>query len=324
MADPFEVRMRFTSHLQHLNASVTSSQKAAQYALKYREMDEDLHSCILEQLERNSMNNRANIMYFIEHLCDMAAREGHSRFVRMMQQDILRVVDAVTPEDGSGAANVKVVRRVSLAPNIYILNRALKTSEPRMADDSEPSEQVLKGLEQKSHLQSQTVSEIEGALKERDTLPAHAGLSPIPSTANIPPSSGQPGTSTTNPDNDAARQQSTATTGTATPASSKAPVNGPTRPDKRQIEQRIEEDRERHKRLRESIWAVPADNDNAEFYKMWEETSEIGEDDYLAAAEEAAERDKCAELAMAEYAEEDGDEEGDEEYEDEDEEPGEE
>lgn len=52
MADPFEVRMRFTNQLQHLNASVTSAQKAANYALKYREMDEDLHSCILEQLER--------------------------------------------------------------------------------------------------------------------------------------------------------------------------------------------------------------------------------------------------------------------------------
>jgi len=52
MADPFEVRMRFTSQLQHLNASTTSAQKAAHYALKYRDMDEDLHSCILEQLER--------------------------------------------------------------------------------------------------------------------------------------------------------------------------------------------------------------------------------------------------------------------------------
>ena len=54
MADPFEVRMRFTNQLQHLNASVTSAQKAANYALKNREMDEDLHSCILEQLERVS------------------------------------------------------------------------------------------------------------------------------------------------------------------------------------------------------------------------------------------------------------------------------
>jgi hypothetical protein len=52
--DPFEVRVRFTQHLQHLNASVTSANKAAQYAIKYRDMDEDLHSCILEQLERVS------------------------------------------------------------------------------------------------------------------------------------------------------------------------------------------------------------------------------------------------------------------------------
>lgn len=56
MADPFEVRMRFTTQLQHLSAAVTSSQRAAQYALKYRDMDEDLHSCILEQLERVSLS----------------------------------------------------------------------------------------------------------------------------------------------------------------------------------------------------------------------------------------------------------------------------
>lgn len=52
MADPFEVRMKFSHQLQHLNASVTSAQKAAQYALRYKDMDEDLHSCILEQIER--------------------------------------------------------------------------------------------------------------------------------------------------------------------------------------------------------------------------------------------------------------------------------
>lgn len=52
MADPFEVRMRFSGQLQHLNASVVSAQKAAQYAMKHRDMSEDLHSCILEQLER--------------------------------------------------------------------------------------------------------------------------------------------------------------------------------------------------------------------------------------------------------------------------------
>lgn len=52
-------------------------------------------------------------MFFIEHLCDMARRENHLEFVRMVQRDILRIIDAVAPSDGSGAANVKVVRRVS-------------------------------------------------------------------------------------------------------------------------------------------------------------------------------------------------------------------
>jgi hypothetical protein len=64
MADPFEVRMRFTIQLQHLNASVTSSQKAAQYALKYKDMDEDLHSCILEQLEKVNCDSTGFVEYY--------------------------------------------------------------------------------------------------------------------------------------------------------------------------------------------------------------------------------------------------------------------
>lgn len=51
-------------------------------------------------------------MYFIEHLLEMASKERHNDYVRMMQRDIIRVVDAVCPENGSGAANVKVVRKV--------------------------------------------------------------------------------------------------------------------------------------------------------------------------------------------------------------------
>ncbi|KAI9762207.1 MAG: delta 1-pyrroline-5-carboxylate reductase [Chaenotheca gracillima] len=249
MADPFDVRLRFTTQLQHLNASVASSQKAAHFALKYRDMDEDLHSCILEQLERNSMNNRANIMYFIEHLCDMALRDNHHEFVRMVQRDILRVVDAVTPEDGSGAANIKVLRR------------------------------VLTALHQKSILPAESLAEIEECLKDRDTLPSHAAvLSPLAAT------------------NSGIEQSSTVskTSLETTPrgGSIVAKPNGVLRPDKRSIEQRIEEDRERHKRLRENIWAVPADGaeGEGEFDKLWDEASDVGEDDYLAAEEEKMER----------------------------------
>lgn len=60
----------------------------------------------------------------------------------------------------------------------------------------------------------------------------------------------------------------------------------PQRLDKRQIEQRIEEDRERHKREREHIWAVPAGGE-AEINRLWDETSDFGDDDDRLLAEEA-------------------------------------
>lgn len=58
--------------------------------------------------------------------------------------------------------------------------------------------------------------------------------------------------------------------------------------DPRHVEQRIEEDRERHKRLRETMWAVPAgEGDPPEWEKQWEETSDWGSDDDTLAREEA-------------------------------------
>ncbi|KAI9742558.1 MAG: hypothetical protein M1818_003698 [Claussenomyces sp. TS43310] len=241
MADPFEVRMKFSNQIGSLNATTTSAQKAAYYAIKYRDMDEDLHSCILEQLERNSMNNRANIMYFLEHLCDLAAREGHPDYIRMMQRDILRIVDAVAPENGSGAANVKVVRR------------------------------VLQGLQQKGHLHPDTVKEIDECLKERDAIPDHIGLS----SPTEPADTEMGGSGITE----------------ATPRSARPSVAP--RLDKEQIIQRIEEDRERHKRLREHQWAIPYNNDDAEFDEMWENTSSINSDDYRLFEEEAEQRKQC-------------------------------
>ena len=230
--DPFEVRMRFNSQLQHLNASVTSAHKTAAYALKYREWDEDLHSCILENLERNSLNNRANIFYFFETLCDVAAAAHHIEFVRMMERDILRIVDLVAPEDGSGAANVKVVRK------------------------------VLRNLAGKKYLQQQTVDELEDCIKDRDQIGGVGGA--------------------------------------ASPEEAMRYSNGNVRVEKRQVEQRIEEDRERHKRLRENIWAVNHASAEDEFGKWWAETPDGNEDDYRMAAEEVAENKQYARLHRSE------------------------
>jgi len=245
MADPFEVRMRFTSLLQHLNASVTSAQKAAYYALKHRDMDEDLHSCILEQLERNNLNLRANIMFFVEQLCDMAAREEYPDFIRMIERDILKIVDLVAPDDGAGAANVKIVRK------------------------------VLKGMEEKMYLKSATVRELEECVKDRDQVGLGDGDVVVDAEENTSPMMLEADVKGGTPRNKS--------------------ITGIGRLDKRQIEQRIEEDRERHKRLRESIWAVDTDGDK-EFDRLWDETSDFNDDDLILAKEEAEERRKAARL----------------------------
>ncbi|KAK4069954.1 uncharacterized protein Triagg1_6749 [Trichoderma aggressivum f. europaeum] len=253
MADPFEVRMRFSSQLQHLNASVASAQKAAQYALKYKDMDEDLHSCILEQVERNNMNTRANIMYFIEHFLDLAQRDGHSDYIRMMQRDIIRVVDAVAPDDGSGAANVKVVRKACA----FLFSAT-----------------VLIGLQNKGFLEDQAVTQIEDVIKERGTNDDDLGLESPNSDVDM----------TDAPASESKSRRRPGTHGL----------------DKRQVEQRIEEDRERHKRERERIWAVPKGED-AEMNKLWEETSDFGGDDDRLLTEEGDDFTKEMEIQQCHH-----------------------
>ncbi|CAK1365303.1 unnamed protein product [Cercospora beticola] len=259
MADPFEVRMRFTSQLQHLSASSSSATKAANYALRHSEYADDLHSCILEQLERNNMNLRANIMYFLPALCDatntglanggLASEAGV--YVRMVERDILRIIDLVAPDDGSGAANVKVVRK------------------------------VLQALMGRGVLQSQTVRELEELMQGRDNLPG----------ASSPVHESQHSTHHHTPQGQAAVR------GTPQNAGHHGYASGAIRLDKRQIEQRIEEDRERHKRAREGIWAIPQQRggslaEDAEFDKVWENGSDVDSDDYRMAEEEAEERRK--------------------------------
>lgn len=46
------------------------------------------------------------------------------------------------------------------------------------------------------------------------------------------------------------------------------------------ILRRIEEDRERHKKLRESLWVVPLNDEAWEFAMAWDQTSELCEADY--------------------------------------------
>lgn len=66
--DPFEARLQFIQILEQLNPSQVTINKAIQFCLKNEELHEDFHSCILEILDRLDLNSRINILYFLESL----------------------------------------------------------------------------------------------------------------------------------------------------------------------------------------------------------------------------------------------------------------
>ncbi len=72
MSDPFAIRMNFKrSYLEKMTSNPASQMRAAAYAVKYREQDEDLHSCILEQLDAvrilSIMQNAVLMNAVVEH-----------------------------------------------------------------------------------------------------------------------------------------------------------------------------------------------------------------------------------------------------------------
>lgn len=122
--------------------------------------------------------------------------------------------------------------------------------------------QVLLGMRGKGFLDEQTVDQIEDVIKERGMHDDDLGTSPPAEDEGLADKSQR------EPNTKSSKRQT------------------PGRLDKRQVEQRIEEDRERHKRERESIWAIPR-GDNAELNKLWDETSDYGEDDERLVTEES-------------------------------------
>jgi CTD kinase subunit gamma CTK3/CTD kinase subunit gamma CTK3 C-terminus len=213
MTDPFEARMRFTGMLQKLNATVVDAQKAAAYALKFRDYDEDFHSCILEQLERGDINNQINIMYFLEQLCDATRDEPrYDGYVALVQRDIDQIVDLVAPLNPLGKCNMQDTKTVLL------------TLGGRGYIDRDQASDLCNLLDER----------MAADVSESDTNNNKYLLS------------------------------------------------------RRVCEQRMEDDRERQKRVKDLQWMVNADE---EFDKLWESTGPITEQDIEEVRKQARERE---------------------------------
>ncbi|EPT04374.1 hypothetical protein FOMPIDRAFT_1058161 [Fomitopsis schrenkii] len=254
--DPFEVRLQFISLVKKLNASQQSIQKIVGYALKFfASCGEDLWDCVVEECQKGSINNRINILYLLDSLCETSLlakshpgsvssdpNQPHSSYyVDFVARDLGKIVEYVVPEGRQGLPNLMSTK------------------------------QILESWRSKRVLDPQIVDEALGTLEaRRAALESEQELSSEPSK----PAAALP---------------------------------------RQEIFKRIEEDRERHKRLRERRWVQPVvhnphthlppqlacflpltdDGDgegeltlDIEFENDWETTSDWNEDDDEAAVEE--------------------------------------
>lgn len=77
-----------------------------QYIYKNPDLDEDLYSCIIQELDNESLNVRLNIFYLIAQLCKT------EKYRNWVAQDLPTILDKVVPETKVGYVNLGATRRV--------------------------------------------------------------------------------------------------------------------------------------------------------------------------------------------------------------------
>ncbi|EEB06110.1 domain kinase I gamma subunit [Schizosaccharomyces japonicus yFS275] len=216
MMDPFEGRLTFLQLLRRLSASQLSQLKPAQFAVRHRELEEDLYSCIREAMESGTFNMRVNIMYFLETLCDMCRQNNiEGSYVEMIGRDIAKLVGSVVPPGQVGAANAPEVRK------------------------------VLESMHTKRLLSDEQWEEANAVLQKNAAAQIQDGDS-VEKTAVF---------------------------------------------SREDILRRMEEDRERHKRLRETFWAV--DSPEEEWQQTWASLPALNDHDLEKIRDEYAKYKSC-------------------------------
>lgn len=183
--DPFQVRLRFVSTLQRVNASLPTIQKALSFIVEYGvPMHPELWDCILDEFKDGSINRRINLLFLVDSVFtdDTLSPTIRCLFKQHLERDLYTLVDWVVPEN-----------RWDAILNLPAVEKMICTWKTRLVVD-------------RSLLQ-----DIETMLCVRKS--ALYSLSPTSRSVTLLPAS--------------------------------------------DIQRRIEEDRERHKRLRERSWILP-------------------------------------------------------------------
>ncbi|KAF2675103.1 hypothetical protein BT63DRAFT_474766 [Microthyrium microscopicum] len=202
MADPFELRLIFSKSLRALNPCEDNSDEVVSFALKHKDLDEDLHSCILEQLENedSSINVRANIVYFLEDLVELARREKHLAYICMIERDFPKIIDAAIPLDGLGIVNVNCVRYVlQVLHNDYQIfctedNRTTHNTSIHQTFDTKTFRQLCEHLEKRAYEARPELLETDSASESEPDMSWIENPTTLPMDIDPPASAPQPST----------------------------------------------------------------------------------------------------------------------------------
>lgn len=99
--DPFEARLQFIQLLETVNPSSQSMGKTTAFAIKFQDLHEDFHSCILEVLNKVDLNIKINIVYFIENLLNKLYKKDYEdvAYFRNIERDFPKIVENCLPND---------------------------------------------------------------------------------------------------------------------------------------------------------------------------------------------------------------------------------
>ncbi|KAF8418630.1 CTD kinase subunit gamma CTK3-domain-containing protein, partial [Boletus edulis BED1] len=222
--DPFEVRMQFLGLLRKLNATQQSIQKVVGYALKYfSRCGEDLWECIIEECQKGSINHRINILYFLDSLCESSllakAHQPIPAESSSCYPSSLLTPHARHAKQANTSFYVDYVSR-DLRQIVECVVPVGRQGLPNLTS----TKQILENWRTKRIIEPQRVDEGMQVLSSRHTQPTESSIASAPALTSQPPPSRGPGAG-----NDAHLSRG-------------------------EIFKRIEEDRERHKRLRERRW----------------------------------------------------------------------
>jgi len=110
----------------HPKTQCQSIQKVVGFALKFfSQCGEDLWDCIVEECQKGSINNRINILYFLDSLCEASmlaksrpntlgqgVQPESSFYVDYVGRDLSKIVEFVVPEGRIGLPNLMSTKQI--------------------------------------------------------------------------------------------------------------------------------------------------------------------------------------------------------------------